>query len=105
MNVFCQRCGSQLPASAHFCSVCGKVIPAAQPLPGRLLLRPHTGRQIGGVCVALAQANGWDVAVVRILAVIALLFSSGLIGVAYVALWIGLPEETPPTPGAYPPTV
>ncbi len=105
MNVFCQHCGSQLPASAHFCSACGTVIPAAQPMPGRTLIRPRAGRQVAGVCLALAQANGWDVALVRILSVIALLFSSGLIGVAYLALWIGIPEETPPVPGAYPPTV
>ena len=70
--------------------------PVAQPIPGRPLLRPRLGRQIGGVCLALAQANGWDVALVRILAVIGLFFSSGLIGMAYLAAWIGIPEETPP---------
>jgi phage shock protein PspC (stress-responsive transcriptional regulator) len=105
MNVFCQRCGSGMPGSAHFCSTCGAAIPAAQPIPGRPLLRPRFGRQIGGVCIALAQANGWDVALVRIIAVIGLIFSSGLVGVAYLAAWIGIPEETPPLPGAYPPGV
>jgi len=71
-----------MPASAHFCSTCGAAIPALQPIPGRPLLRPRFGRQIGGVCIAFAQANGWDVNVVRIVAVIALIFSSGLVGVA-----------------------
>jgi len=28
--------------------------------------------------------------------------SSGLVGVAYVAAWIGIPEEMPPYPGPYP---
>jgi phage shock protein PspC (stress-responsive transcriptional regulator) len=92
-------------SSAHFCSACGAVIPVAQPIPGRPLIRPRLGRQVGGVCIALAQANGWDVGVVRIVAVLGLIFSSGLVGVAYLALWIGIPEETPPIPGAYPPTV
>ncbi|MGC9990726.1 MAG: PspC domain-containing protein [Terriglobales bacterium] len=105
MTVFCQRCGSGMPGSAHFCSTCGAAIPAAQPIPGRPLLRPRFGRQIGGVCIALALANGWDVALVRIIAVIGLIFSSGLVGVAYLAAWIGIPEETPPLPGAYPPGV
>jgi len=27
------------------------------------------------------------------------------VGVAYLALWVGIPEETPPLPGAYPPGV
>ena len=70
----------------------------AQPMPGRPLIRPHVGRQIGGVCMALSQANGWDVTTVRILTVIGFFFSSGLIGVAYVAAWIGIPEDTVPYP-------
>jgi phage shock protein C len=71
-------------------------------MQGRPLIRPHVGRQIGGVCLALAQANGWDVTTVRILTVIGFLFSSGLIGVAYVAAWIGIPEDTAPYPNPYP---
>ena len=105
MNVFCQRCGAEMPANAHFCSKCGASIPAARPAPGRPLLRPRTGRQIGGVCMALAHTYGWDSTVVRILAILGLIFSSGLVGVAYLALWIGIPEETQAAPGAYPPTV
>jgi phage shock protein PspC (stress-responsive transcriptional regulator) len=66
-------------------------------------MRPRAGRLIGGVCIALAQANGWDVSLVRILAIIGLVVSSGLVGVAYLAAWIGIPEETPSVPGAYPP--
>jgi len=57
---------------------------------------------IGGVCMALAQANGWDVSTVRILAAVGFFLSSGLVGVAYVAAWIGIPEETMPYPGPYP---
>jgi len=105
MTVFCQRCGSGMPANAHFCSTCGAAIPAVQPIPGRPLFRPRFGRQIGGVCIAIAHANGWDVSLVRIVAVIGLIFSSGLVGVAYLAAWIGIPEETPLLPGAYPPGV
>ena len=73
----------------------------AQPMQGRPLVRPHVGRMIGGVCMALAQANGWDVTTVRILTVIGFFFSSGLIGVAYVAAWIGIPEDGVPYPNSY----
>jgi phage shock protein C len=105
MAVFCQRCGVGLPVSARFCSNCGATIPAPQPMMGRPLVRPRTGRQIAGVCLALAQSNGWDVAVVRILTVVGFLVSSGLVGVAYVAAWIGIPDETEKLPGAYPPGI
>jgi hypothetical protein len=51
----------------------------------------------------VAQANGWDVTLVRILTVVGFLFTSGLVGVAYLAGWIGIPEEPIAMPGVYPP--
>jgi len=105
MAVFCHQCGSNVPLNARFCTKCGMPVIGTQPIPGRPLLRPRLGRQIGGVCAALANANGWDLTLVRILAVLGCLFSSGLVGVAYLAAWIGIPEETPPIPGAYPPGI
>jgi phage shock protein C len=127
MSFYCQRCGTGLPPSARFCSNCGNVVTAAPPQPGRPLVRPIVGRQIAGVCIGVAQANGWDVTLVRILTVVGFLFTSGLVGVAYLAGWIGIPEEpiaiptnypgasgsySPPggayppnTPGGYPPSV
>ena len=74
-------------------------------MPGRQLVRPLAGRQIAGVCIAVAQANGWDVTVVRVLTVVGLFFSGGLVAVAYLAGWIGIPEEAIGAPGAYPPNV
>jgi phage shock protein C len=105
MAVFCNRCGTGLPSSARFCSSCGAAIAGSQPIPGRPLIRPLRGRQIAGVCLALAQSNGWDVSVVRIFTVVGFFVSSGLVGVAYVAAWIGIPEETPNLPGMYPPGI
>jgi len=105
MAVFCNRCGAGMPGSARFCSSCGAVISVAPPLPGRPLIRPRQGRQIAGVCLALAQSNGWDVAMVRILAVLGFFFSGGLVAVAYVAGWIGIPDEPIQMPGAYPPGI
>jgi len=109
MAFFCNRCGAGLPGSARFCSNCGAVVAVAQPMPGRPptgpLARPRSGRQIAGVCLALAQSNGWDVAIVRILTVIGFFCTSGFVGVAYVAGWIGIPEEPLEMPGVYPPGI
>ncbi len=110
MPFYCQRCGAGLPPSARFCSNCGTVVTAAPPQPGRPLVRPIAGRQIAGVCIGVAQANGWDVTLVRVLTVLGCLFTSGLVGVAYLAGWIGIPEEPvampgmPGAPGVYPPS-
>ena len=103
MALYCHRCGTGLPASSRFCSNCGSSVFAAPPRPGRPLVRPRAGRQIAGVCLALAQANGWDVAVVRILTVLGFFFSGGLVGVAYLAGWIGIPEEPLALPGPFSP--
>ncbi len=103
MAVFCNRCGTSLPNTARFCSKCGNVIYAAPPSPARPLVRPIAGRMIAGVCAGLAQAYGWDVALVRVLTVVTACFSGGLVFVAYLACWIGIPEETIPFPGMYPP--
>jgi len=105
MAVFCQRCGTGLPPTARFCSNCGAVVPVMQSIPGRPLVRPHVGRQIAGVCLALAQSYGWDVGLVRIFTVLGFCFSGGLIGVAYVAGWIGIPEDRLSLPGEYPPSI
>ncbi len=105
MAMFCQHCGNSLHVAARFCPRCGAPVSVARPIPGRPLIRPRAGRMIAGVCLAIAQANGWDVVVVRILTVVGFFFSSGLVGIAYLAAWLGIPEETPPIPGAYPPTV
>lgn len=103
MPVFCYRCGTGLPAMARFCSNCGTTVNVAPPVAGRPLVRPIVGRQIAGVCLALARSNGWDVGVVRILTVLGFCFSGGLVGVAYLAGWIGIPEEPLPMPGTAPP--
>lgn len=103
MPVFCHRCGSGLPSTARFCSNCGTVVNVAPPRTSRPLVRPLNGRMIAGVCLALAQANGWDVAVIRLLAVLGCFMSGGFLGVAYLAGWIGIPEETYPLPGPTPP--
>jgi phage shock protein PspC (stress-responsive transcriptional regulator) len=78
---------------ARFCSNCGVVVTAGAYVPGRPLVRPIIGRQIAGVCIGLSQAYGWDLTLVRILTVLGIIFTSGLVAVAYLACWIGIPEE------------
>jgi phage shock protein PspC (stress-responsive transcriptional regulator) len=103
MAVYCNRCGTGQPYTARFCSNCGATIAATPPAPSRPLYRPIQGRAIAGVCMGLALAYGWDVALVRIFSVIGFFFSGGVVAVAYLACWIGIPEESMVMPGGYPP--
>ena len=50
------------------------------------------GRWIAGVCLAVANRFGWSVALVRILAIVAVVFF-GLSLWAYILLWIVVPPE------------
>jgi len=56
------------------------------------LRRPRTGRVIGGVCAALAHRFGWDVTLVRVLAVVSLLLPGPQL-IIYVIAWIVIPSE------------
>jgi phage shock protein C len=96
MANFCSHCGSGLPPTARFCSVCGAVVPVIPFIPGIPLVRPIAGRKIAGVCAGLARTYGWDVSLLRILAVVTFFCSGGMIFVGYVACWIGIPEESIP---------
>lgn len=103
MPFFCHRCGTGLPTGARFCSNCGTTVGNSAPMQARPLLRPIMGRQIAGVCIGLAQAYGWDVNLVRVISVVSFFFTGGLVAVAYLAAWIGIPEEPMVAPTSYPP--
>ena len=60
--------------------------------PMNALVRPQQGRWIAGVCAAVANRFGWNVTLVRILTVIAVVFFGLSLG-AYVLLWILVPSE------------
>lgn len=61
------------------------------------LRRPRTGRVIGGVCAALATRFGWDVTLVRVLAVASLLLPGPQL-IFYVVAWVVIPNEPTPAP-------
>jgi len=56
------------------------------------LVRRSDDRMIAGVCSGVADYLGVDVTLVRLLAVVAAIFSVGAVAVAYIAAWILMPE-------------
>ena len=57
-------------------------------------IRPRTGRQLSGVCAALANFFGLDVSLVRIIYVLLTIFSAAFPGILiYIILLILIPEE------------
>jgi len=106
----CAACGNVVNADAKFCSACGQAVASSYvpPVPPQAmppLVRPQFGRAIAGVCAGFAQHFGWDVTLVRVLLVIAVLLGAGSPILAYIVAWIVMPEgqyfvpqpATPPT--------
>jgi phage shock protein C len=67
------------------------------------LRRPRNGRLIGGVCAALADRFGWNVSLVRLLAVLSSR-NRGAQVIFYVIAWVLIPGEpaTASGSGAHP---
>jgi len=57
------------------------------------LKRPTNGRVIAGVCAGLAQRFGWNANVVRLIFVLSI-FLPGPQVLAYIIMWIVIPNET-----------
>ncbi|MET0812388.1 MAG: PspC domain-containing protein [Microbacterium sp.] len=56
------------------------------------LVRPRQGRVLAGVCAAVANRFGWNVTLVRVLTVLAVVFA-GLSLWIYLLLWLIIPAQ------------
>jgi phage shock protein PspC (stress-responsive transcriptional regulator) len=64
------------------------------PDPRNPLRRSREHRILAGVCGGLADWLGWDPTLVRVLYVVISVFSAAFPGIlAYIILWILMPEE------------
>jgi phage shock protein C len=100
MALYCSGCGASLPGDARFCSACGKAVIetaafASRPPspPWGPLTRPLAGRKLAGVCRGLANHYGWDVTLIRVIAVLLAILVFPIGEVAYVLFWVMVPEE------------
>jgi len=60
---------------------------------GKRLVRRTDDKVLGGVCAGVADYLGVDPTLVRLLTVVAALFSLGTVVIAYVAAWALLPTR------------
>jgi phage shock protein C len=95
MASYCVACGVSLPGGACFCSACGRPVtePGFAAGPARPLTRPLVGRKLAGVCQGLANQLGWDVTLVRVIAVVLAVFTFPIGLLLYGVMWLVMPEE------------
>jgi phage shock protein C len=90
--MYCSRCGRQIEPGSRFCPACGAAVHPGSPPATSSLVRPRQGRFIAGICAGFAQAYGWDISLVRVVATVILFFSGGTAALAYFILWIVIPD-------------
>ncbi len=66
--------------------------PIQQPT-GKRLVRRSDDKMVAGVCSGVADYLGVDVTLVRVLTVLGAVFGLGSLVVAYVVMWVLVPEE------------
>jgi phage shock protein C len=96
--MICTNCHSEIQEGARFCSACGiRLTPAYTSVHDAAahegLVRPRQGRAIAGVCAGFARRYGWDVAIVRLVLVLAVFFGCGTPFLAYIIAWVVMPNE------------
>ena len=101
--MFCTNCGVETRETDKFCSQCGKATPLGaasfqqRAYAGQKLHRSTVDKKLGGVCAGLAEYFSVDVTLVRLVVVMATVFSVGLGLLAYLGGWIIMPLAGPGT--------
>jgi len=112
--MICPKCQKDIADGSNYCYYCGartadSQAPANAPPASsasaqtgpRRLVRSVNDRKLGGVCAGLAAYLDMDVAIVRVLTAISVLFYGvGLFG--YLVAWMVIPEGDPVAAGASP---
>ncbi len=113
----CSNCNSEVQTGARFCSACGVRlapvwVPPSEAAAREGLFRARQGKMVAGVCAGFARRYGWDVALVRLVLALAVVFGCGTPLLAYLIAWIVMPVEPfafpaqpPMTPPGEQPTV
>ncbi len=96
--MFCTACGNQMAATDRHCAGCGSMagepVPGAPPPRGQRpgMMRDMANKKIAGVCAGLARHMEWDVTLIRVAFLAAILFK-GLGLIAYIVAWIAMPRD------------
>lgn len=94
--MYCTGCGAEMREDDRFCAKCGQATASvrSERVYGTAprLMRDMRDKKIGGVCAGLAWHLGWDVTLVRVAFLAAILFKG--IGLwAYLIAWICMPRD------------
>ncbi|HSJ95672.1 MAG TPA: PspC domain-containing protein [Myxococcota bacterium] len=89
----CPWCAEAIRAEAVKCRFCGSALESdSMRFFTEPWLRPREGRMLAGVCAGLAEQFGISVTIVRLAFVLGAFFTGGVFLIAYLGLWLAMPE-------------
>src|ERR1700682_4329529 len=88
--MYCNYCGKSSQDDASVCAYCGTRIGGI--IARKRLVRPREGRKIAGVCLGVAEYFNLDVTIVRLVWLIAEVWT-GIVLLSSPSAWIVMPEE------------
>lgn len=65
---------------------------SAEPEAPRRLFRDPEDKKLGGVCAGLSHYFGWDPVWLRIIITLLTIFTSGIVALVYIILWMVMPQ-------------
>jgi len=101
--MYCPNCGKDYSQKVNFCCHCGTAMFTSAQAPKKALTLSRKDKKIAGVCGGFAEFADLDPTIVRIVWLVASIFS-GVGFVAYLIAWIvmPLPPELSKSPAAEP---
>jgi len=104
MSVYCVRCGTANEETAEFCVSCGENLKKEEKkkeakketqtqTSEKTLYRSRTNKMITGLSAGLAKYFDMDVDLVRILWVVGLFVSGGIVAIVYLIMAAAIPLE------------
>ena|ERR1041385_2226139 len=88
--MYCNYCGKVIQDDANVCAYCERRVGAT--IARKKLIRSRRDRKIAGVCAGFAEYVDMDVTLLRVLTVCLGIVWFPIV-VAYVVMWIVVPEE------------
>ena len=89
--MYCPNCGKEYSQKVNFCCHCGTAMFTPTPVPKKPLTLSRTDKKIAGVCGGFAEYAELDPTIVRVVWLVASIFS-GVGFIAYLIAWIVMPQ-------------
>lgn len=99
--MFCSQCGREYAEKVNFCCHCGTAMFTPRKVEKKSLALSRKDKKIAGVCGGFAEYAELDPTIVRVVWLVASIFT-GVGFIAYIVAWIVMPQAPEVEPARAP---